>query len=683
MAVTTTNLGVITAYGDAVAAGYTGTKAEWQALMASYATVGQQAVDAKNAAVAAKDTAVSKATEATTAANTATTKASEASASAQSIAQSASQIQENSDDIAQLKKTLVDYNCADVFDGVKCENATSSGVTCRQNTDGSITLSGTATKDTFFDYIVPSSGLPSWFELGKKYYVKYSGTAWFRLYKYVGTDLSLVIATKTDTEFLLDSADRLLIRITVDSGKTYNETVHPHIFTAPISSEECGNLALSAYREITNYKDSKYANDANNFTEHGAIFVTYDSANTEDNWKNMPKEGAFWLACMGEKVASVPLFCQIAYPYNKDTPTYKRVKTFAGWGSWEKIGTGVNNTFNTYESTYNITATPQITTDSNAYLAPTGDSTDVTASIASMLSTYGVCRLGKGNYFLKNLVMPEGTMLVGSGTATKIYMLSGDGCAIKMSDYSVIKDLMLIGGTSMVTPSASVRNRHAILWAGTYAENGTAPHKGLIDSVYIRDFEGGGITCQNTGYGNSNSINVTNCYIQRCDAGININYWSEFNRFTGIKSHDCYYGCVNNGGNNMFVNCDFSANKLAFLMDNENNQSPNNSHGSAVGCIFNHTDNNSGIGIKILNCDNGFVFSGCQIFFSQIDIEDSEGVVISNCNFGDSNCNITVKGGGTVLFIGNMHQAQPTKTISGDNVHFVNCYVRTTGEAVV
>ena len=103
MAVTTTNLGVITAYGDAVAAGYTGTKAEWQALMASYATVGQQAVDAKNAAVAAKDTAVAKATEATTAASTATTKANEASASAQSIAQSAAQIQENTDDIDQLK----------------------------------------------------------------------------------------------------------------------------------------------------------------------------------------------------------------------------------------------------------------------------------------------------------------------------------------------------------------------------------------------------------------------------------------------------------------------------------------------------------------------------------------------------------------------------------------------------
>ena len=39
MAVVTTNLGTITAYGDAVAAGYTGTKAQWQELMASYATV--------------------------------------------------------------------------------------------------------------------------------------------------------------------------------------------------------------------------------------------------------------------------------------------------------------------------------------------------------------------------------------------------------------------------------------------------------------------------------------------------------------------------------------------------------------------------------------------------------------------------------------------------------------------
>lgn len=78
MAVVTTNLGVITAYGDAVAAGYRGTKAEWQALMANYATVGQQAAqDAQTASQAAQ---------------TATTKAGEASASADRAEEAADSI---------------------------------------------------------------------------------------------------------------------------------------------------------------------------------------------------------------------------------------------------------------------------------------------------------------------------------------------------------------------------------------------------------------------------------------------------------------------------------------------------------------------------------------------------------------------------------------------------------------
>lgn len=76
MAVVTTNLGTVTAYGDAVAAGYTGTKAQWQALMADYATVGTQAAqDAQTASTAARN--------ASTAAQTATTKANEASQSAE------------------------------------------------------------------------------------------------------------------------------------------------------------------------------------------------------------------------------------------------------------------------------------------------------------------------------------------------------------------------------------------------------------------------------------------------------------------------------------------------------------------------------------------------------------------------------------------------------------------------
>lgn len=119
MAVVTTNLGTVTAYGDAVAAGYTGTKAQWQALMADYATVGTQAAqDAQTAS---------------TAAQTATTKAGEASQSATRAEQAASSIttpdatltqagvaadaKKTGDEISELKSGFNDlYNTAYITD---------------------------------------------------------------------------------------------------------------------------------------------------------------------------------------------------------------------------------------------------------------------------------------------------------------------------------------------------------------------------------------------------------------------------------------------------------------------------------------------------------------------------------------------------------------------------------------
>ena len=591
-------------------------------------------------------------------------------------------IAENAKNVEQAKEDLTLYNCSNVFNGVHCENYSRNNISFTQNVDGSVTINGTPSSSVFIDYDVPVNALPSWFQLGKKYYIKYSSSkVWFRIYKYVGATFTLVVATKNSTQFVINEADSLRIRLTVDSGdQVNNETVHPVILNAPISGEKCGEFALSSYREITDI--SIYSKDADNFTDHGFAFISYDSNTPADNWSNMPEDQAFWLLCITDSVYH--FYTQIAFPFKNDGNVWRRVKGFDGWGTWQLFsGNVVNNTFNSYENTYNITASPSITTDTNAYLAPTGDSTDVTSSIASMLSTYGICRLGKGDYYIKNLTMPESTKIIGVGTATKIHMLSGDGCAIQMSDFCMVKDLQMIGDSSVITPSSTVRNRHAILWAGTYTDNNNAPYKSIISGVYIRDFTGGGITCQDTGYGQANSINVDSCYILRCDAGININYWSEFNRFTGVKCHSCYYGCVNNGGNNMFVNCDFSANRTGFLMDNSSNQSPNNSHGSAIGCIFNHSGSDNGIGIQVLNCPNGYIFNGCQIFFSQIDIQDSDGIVISDTNFGQSNCNISVSGGGAVLFANNMYQGSPTISITNNtNVHFSNCYVRSTGAPV-
>lgn len=152
MAVVTTNLGVITAYGDAVAAGYTGTKAEWQALMASYATVAEQAQDsadaaaqsatdantakadaitAKNNAETAKADAITAKNDAVTAKNdaqTAKTDAENARDDAQDIVDGinakSAQIDENTTEIEAVKNTLSDLQFRSGLYGAKWDRTT-------------------------------------------------------------------------------------------------------------------------------------------------------------------------------------------------------------------------------------------------------------------------------------------------------------------------------------------------------------------------------------------------------------------------------------------------------------------------------------------------------------------------------------------------------------------------------
>ncbi len=321
------------------------------------------------------------------------------------------------------------------------------------------------------------------------------------------------------------------------------------------------------------------------------------------------------------------------------------------------------------------------------YLESTNDNTDRTAEIMALLEQYGVCRLGCGTFVVSGVDMPDNTSLMGEGGATRVVLDESveDGFAVRIGSFCTVKDMHLIGDPEACGRPAGVGKRHGLLFYGTATTKEWAgqDRNSIVNGCIITGFSGGGITCHGTGFTTYCSMTVSDCHIMYCGAGINIDWYSEFHKFTNVLSERNYYGCVNNGGNNVFANCGFNANTVGFMMDNSQGQSPNNSHGTAVACTINHSDSNEGVGIMSLGTKAGYIFTGCQVFFSKIVIEDSDGLVFDAMNYGRK-VDIDIKGGGTVLFSNSVFKPAPEniRITDNDHVKFVNCYTRDTGEPV-
>lgn len=90
MAVISKDLGPVTAYAAAVNRGYTGTREEFETLMASYATVAEEAAQSAAQAADSESTAITKAQEASRSADDAASSAANADSSKNAAAASAS-----------------------------------------------------------------------------------------------------------------------------------------------------------------------------------------------------------------------------------------------------------------------------------------------------------------------------------------------------------------------------------------------------------------------------------------------------------------------------------------------------------------------------------------------------------------------------------------------------------------
>lgn len=358
----------------------------------------------------------------------------------------------------------------------------------------------------------------------------------------------------------------------------------------------------------------------------------------------------------------------------------------------------------TYYNTYNITTSPTITTDTNGWLQAidtesedeTGK-TDMTGAIMSMLTDTGYCHLGEGIFYVSgNIDMPAHSTLCGCGNKTVIRLLSSvpSGYIVKMQEYCTVKDIAFSGSYSTLTPTLN-GGRDAIRFTANYdgnegASSYTTQHC-MIDNVWIRNFSGSGIYCHNSSISVSKGLYVTNAFILRCYAGINIDYYSEFNKFTNICTASCYYGVINNGGNNVFTSCTFHATNTGFYIDGSQ---PNAAHGTINGCTFCHIGSNNGVAFKGDAITAGFIIANCQIWYNSVELTNCQGVLFDGCEFGrgitndgDVCASITVSGGNLVMFSGcifHLDVTRPPKITITNNTKtvFSGCYGTESGSAI-
>lgn len=451
----------------------------------------------------------------------------------------------------------------------------------------------------------------------------------------------------------------------------------------PADAKIVGNL-FAKTRKV-NYINVDYnaGISANDLKTNGVYYSSITTEYPDGQILDLPSPYySGWLE-VTRALATGNVVLQIFYPYDVTAhkPQMRTCSPNGSWTAWTEIGSGAGSNIinNIIQNTYNVTATPTLTSGLPYVLQSTGDTTDRTADIATVLTQYGSCYLGTGAFYVKNLTMPDGTSILGSGIGRTTLRLIDDSeneCyAVGVRNRCSVSDLRIDGGLNARPESAGLR--HGLSYQGTYIDSenpGTYPARGQINNLDIKGFTGSGIICSNTSGSTSSGMNVVNVNIYACYNGIEIKNVSEYHKFTNVSVTGCAYGVINNCGNNMFVNCGINSNITGFVIDNRDGLIYNDSHGSVVGCTFNHSGGNSGTAIKLVGVTNGYVFNGCQIFYGKIDIKNSVAVQFSNCNFGRQTP-IDINGGGIVLFDGNIFYGTPTVTKTNSPiVQTANCY---------
>ena len=347
--------------------------------------------------------------------------------------------------------------------------------------------------------------------------------------------------------------------------------------------------------------------------------------------------------------------------------------------------------------------------------------TDMRGAILDMLQNTGYCKLAPGIFYVSGGIdMPIGSTLEGCGKDTIVRLMQDAqyGYIVKARTKNTIKDVLFSGSYSALPkpslppewpPAQGTVNsvRHGIVYGfGEHSELARDAAFTTIDNCVCENFTGAGFYGYASGAIPYQGLSMSNCTFLNCVAGMDFAYGCEYNRVTNCICYNCYYGCINNCGNNQFVNCTFDG-QVGFVIDpaikinNEDDDPTNLAHGSCIGCLFNHIASGYGYAIVMKTARNDFIIDGCQFWYSSVYLEKCRGIMFSDCVFGGRtqqqdgtyfNTHIVIRAGDdassdaetcrTIIFNSCLFHFTPVVDKSGVliNARMINCYQTYTGD---
>jgi len=308
----------------------------------------------------------------------------------------------------------------------------------------------------------------------------------------------------------------------------------------------------------------------------------------------------------------------------------------------------------------------------NGLLYPSG--TDQTAEIQKRLNA-GRCELAPGSFYTTGVTMPEGAIFSGSGRKTKLYLTgTSAGTCIAMSKSCTVRNMEIIGSADEDNLSGTIGSRHGVSCSGSGSSE--TAWQCVISGCWIHGFTGGGILMYKTG--TARAAKISDCYLFGNCVGLYIKDGSEYIHVNGCTMSKNYYGCINNGANNMISCCTFTSNEYGLMMGDTSGTD----YGAAAKCEVSASNfgHNTTRSIYINNMvSSGIGFTGCYISENGAEIIASRSVNFTGCSMTDT-FSLTVNGGGVILFTGcnfrnNFTVSDGKVSItSNDKVHFDGCY---------